>query len=113
MTSEVYNLMIAAISDYLSKPIELGKNASNFFNNGCYLFRLWSEDENFVWAIIVVPLCGSDNRYHAFFRLYKSEDAPEILETRLINEGLIDKSNVVIVLNADNTWEIEEVADFY
>lgn len=108
MTSEKYNLMIAAISDYLGKPIELGKNASNFFNNGCYLFRLWSEDENFVWVIVVTPLCGTDNRFHAFFNLYKSKDAPDILETRLKNEGVIDRSDVLIVLYDDGTWRFFE-----
>lgn len=108
MTNEKYNLMIAAISDYLSKPIELGKNASNFFNNGCYLFRLWSEDENFVWVIVVTPLCGTDNRFHAFFNLYKSKDAPDILETRLKNEGVIDRSDVLIVLYDDDTWRFFE-----
>lgn len=108
MTSKMYNLMIAAISDYLGKPIELGKNASNFFNNGCYLFRLWSEDENFVWVIVVTPLCGTDNRFHAFFNLYKSENAPDILETRLKNEGVIDRSDVLIVLYDDDTWRFFE-----
>lgn len=108
MTSKMYNLMIAAISDYLGKPIELGKNASNFFNNGCYLFRLWSEDENFVWVIVITPLCGTDNRFHAFFNLYKSEDAPDILETRLKNEGVIDRSDVLIVLYDDDTWRFFE-----
>lgn len=108
MTSEVYNLMIAAISDYLGKPIELGKNASNFFNNGCYLFRLWSEDEDYVWVIVVTPLRGTDNRFHAFFNLYKSEDAPDILETRLKNEGVIDRSDVLIVLYDDGTWRFFE-----
>ncbi len=108
MTNEQYNLMIAAISDYLGKSIELGKNASNFFNNGCYLFRLWSEDVKFVWVIVVAPLGGYDNRVHAFFRLYESKNAPDILETRLTNEGVIDKSDVLIVLNADDTWEFFE-----
>lgn len=105
MSNVMYDTLVAAISDYLGKHIELGKNASNFFNNGCYLFRLWSEDENFVWVIVVTPLCGTDNRFHAFFNLYKSKDAPEILETRLKNEGVIDKSDVLIVLNTDGTWK--------
>lgn len=100
--------MIAAISDYLGKPIELGKNASNFFNNGCYLFRLWSEDEKFIWVIVVAPLGGSDNRVHAFFRLYKSKDAPDILETRLTNKDVIDSCDVLIVLNDDGTWRFFE-----
>lgn len=108
MTSKMYNLMIAAISDYLGKSIELGKNASNFFNNGCYLFRLWSEDENFVWVIVVTSLGGTDNRFHAFFNLYKSENAPDILETRLKNEGVIDRSDVLIVLYDDDTWRFFE-----
>lgn len=108
MTSKMYNLMIAAISDYLGKSIELGKNASNFFNNGCYLFRLWSEDESFVWVIVVTPLGGTDNRFHAFFNLYKSENAPDILETRLKNECVIDRSDVLIVLYDDDTWRFFE-----
>ena len=108
MTNQMYDQMVKAIGDYLGKPIELGKNASNFFNNGCFLFRLWSEDERFVWVIVVTSLGGTDNRFHAFFNLYKSENAPDILETRLKNEGVIDRSDVLIVLNDDDTWEFFE-----
>lgn len=105
MTNEQYNYLIAAVSDYLGKPIELGKNASNFFSNGCYLFRLWSEDEEYVWVVVVAPLASCDNRFHAFFQLYKKEDAPEILETRIKYEGVIDKSDTMIVLNPNGTWK--------
>ena len=108
MTNLMYNQMIGAISDYLGKPIELGKNASNFFNNGCFLFRFWSEDEDFVWVIVVVPLCGTENRFHAFCQLYKSADAPEVLDTHIKQEGVIDKSDVVVALKADGTWEFFE-----
>lgn len=108
MKSTMYDTLVEAIGDYLGKPIELGKNASNFFNNGCYLFRLWSEDENFVWVIVVTSLGGTDNRFHAFFNLYKSENAPDILETRLKNEGVIDRSDVLIVLYDDDTWRFFE-----
>ena len=75
MTNGQYNLMIAAISDYLGKSTELGKNASHFSHNGCYVFRLWSED------------------------------APEIMQTRIKTDGVIDGSDVLIVLNADGTWK--------
>lgn len=75
MTNGQYNLMIAAISDYLGKSTELGKNASHFSHNGCYVFRLWSED------------------------------APEIMQTTIKTDGVIDGSDVLIVLNADGTWK--------
>ena len=108
MTNGQYNLMIAAISDYLGKSTELGKNASHFSHNGCYVFRLWSEDEKFVWVIIAYPLASADNRFHAFFNLYKSEDAPEIMQTTIKYDGTIDKSDILIVIKSDGTWKFFE-----
>ena len=85
-----------------------GVNASHFFNNGCFIIRLWSEDGNFVWVVIVTSLGGTDNRFHAFFNLYKSEDAPEVMQTRIKTDGVIDRSDVLIVLNDDGTWKFFE-----
>lgn len=45
MKSAMYDTLVEAIGDYLGKGIEFGKNASHFSHNGCYIFRLWSEDE--------------------------------------------------------------------
>ena len=45
MKGAIYDTLVEAISDYIGKGIELGKNASHFSHNGCYVFRLWSEDE--------------------------------------------------------------------
>ena len=101
----MYDTLVAAIGDYLGKNIEFGKNASHFSHNGCFVFRLWSEDENFVWVIIVTPLGGTDNRFHAFFNLYKSEDAPEVTQTRIKTNGVIDSSDVLIAINTDGTWK--------
>ena len=105
MKGAIYDTLVEAISDYIGKGIELGKNASHFSHNGCYVFRLWSEDGNFIWVIIVIPLGGTDNRFHAFFNLYKSEDAPEVMQTTIKTDGVIDKSDVLIVLNTDGTWK--------
>ncbi len=105
MKSTMYDTLVEVISDYLGKGIELGKNASYFSHNGCYVFRLWSEDEKFVWVIIAYPLASADNRFHAFFNLYKYEDAPEIMQTTIKYDGTIDKSDVLIVLNTDGTWK--------
>lgn len=105
MSNVIYDTLVAAISDYLGKHIPLEVNASHFFNNGCFITRLWSEDGNFVWVIIVYPLDSADNCFHAFFNLYKSEDAPEVMQTRIKTDGVIDKSDVLIVLNTDGTWK--------
>ena len=45
MSNVIYDTLVEAIGDYTGKGIELGKNASYFSHNGCYIFRLWSEDE--------------------------------------------------------------------
>ena len=45
MKGAIYDTLVEAISDYIGKGIELGKNASHFSHNACYVFRLWSEDE--------------------------------------------------------------------
>ena len=104
MKGAVYDTLVEAIGDYLCKPIEFGKNASHFSHNGCYIFRLWSEDEKFVWVIIVCPLASADDSFHAFFNLYKAEDAPEVMQTRIKTEGVIDKSDTLIVIKPDGTW---------
>ena len=108
MKSAMYDTLVAAIGDYLGKPIEFGKNASHFSHNGCYIFRLWSEDEKFVWVIIVYPLASADNKFHAFFNLYKSEDAPEVMQTTIKTDGAIDKSDILIVIKSDYTWKFFE-----
>ena len=105
MKSTMYDTLAEVIGDYLGKGIELGKNASYFSHNGCYIFRLWSEDEKFVWVIIVYPLASADNKFHAFFNLYKSEDAPEIMQTTIKYDGTIDKSDILIVIKSDGTWK--------
>ena len=105
MKGAIYDTLAEAIGDYLDKGIELGKNASYFSHNGCYIFRLWSEDEKFVWVIIVYPLASADNRFHAFFNLYKSEDAPEIMQTTIKYDDTIDKSDILIVIKSDGTWK--------
>lgn len=105
MKSAMYDTLVAAICDYLGKGMEFGKNASHFSHNGCYIFRLWSEDEKFVWVIIVYPLASADDSFHAFFNLYKAEDAPEVMQTAIKTDGAIDKSDVLIVLNTDGTWK--------
>lgn len=108
MKSTMYDTLVEAIGDYIGKGIELGKNASHFSHNGCYIFRLWSEDEKFVWVIIAYPLASADNRFHAFFNLYKSEDAPEIMQTTIKSDGAIDKSDILIVIESDGTWKFFE-----
>lgn len=108
MIGSMYDILVKAIGDYLGKGIEFGKNASHFSHNGCYVFRLWSEDEKFVWAIIVYPLASAPNRFHAFFNLYKSEDAPEIMQTTIKSDGAIDKSDILIVIKSDGTWKLFE-----
>ena len=108
MKSATYDTLVEAVGDYLNKPIEFGKNASHFSHNGCYIFRLWSEDEKFVWVIIVYPLASADNRFHAFFNLYKSEDAPEVMQTTIKTDGVIDKSDILIVIKSDGTWKFFE-----
>ena len=105
MKGAIYDTLVEVISDYLGKGIELGKNASYFSHNGCYIFRLWSEDEKFVWVIIAYPLASADNRFHAFFNLYKSKDAPKVMQTTIKTDGVIDGSDVSIVLNDDDTWK--------
>ena len=105
MKSAMYDTLVEAIGDYLGKGIEFGKNASHFSHNGCYIFRLWSEDEKFVWVIIVYPLALADNKFHAFFNLYKSEDAPEVMQTTIKTDGAIDKSDILIVIKSDYTWK--------
>ena len=107
MKSTMYDTLAEAIGDYLGKSIELGKNASYFSHNGCYIFRLWSEDEKFVWIIIAYPLASADNRFHAFFNLDKSEDAPEVMQTTIKSDGVIDKSDILIVIKSDGTWNFE------
>ena len=106
--TKVYNTLVEAIGDYLGKNIEFGKNASQFSHNGLYVFRLWSEDVKFVWDIIVYPLASADNRFHAFFNLYKSENAPEIMRTTIKTSGVIDKSDILIVIKSDYTWKFFE-----
>ena len=108
MKGAVYDTLVEAIGDYLGKPIEFGKNATHFSHNGCYVFRLWSEDEKFVWVIIVYPLASDDNRFHAFFNLYKSENAPEIMRTTIKTSSVIDKSDILIVIKSDYTWKFFE-----
>lgn len=105
MKSVMYDILVEAIGDYLGKGIEFGKNAFQFSRNGCYIFRLWSEDEKFVWVIIVYPLASDGNRFHAFFNLYKSEDAPEVMQTNTKSDGTIDKSDILIVIKSDGTWK--------
>lgn len=105
MKDAMYYTLAEAIGDYLGKGIELGKNASYISHNGCYIFRLWSEDEKLVWVIIAYPLVSADNRFHAFFNLYKSEDAPEIMQTTIKSDGVIDKSDILIVIESDGTWK--------
>ena len=108
MKGAVYDTLVEAIGDYLGKPIEFGKNASHFSHNGRYVFRLWSEDEKFVWVIIIYPLIGKDYSFHAFFNLYKSEDAPEVMQTTIKTDGAIDKSYIQIVIKSDYTWKFFE-----
>ena len=108
MKGAIYDTLVEVIGDYLGKGIELGKNASYFSHNGCYVFRLWSEDEKFIWVIIVTPLGGTDNRFHAFFNLYKSKDAPEVMQTTIKSDGVIDKSDILIVIKSDDTWKFFE-----
>lgn len=108
MKSAMYDTLVEAIGDYLGKGIEFGKNAVHFSHNGCYVFRLWSEDENFVWVIIVYPLASDDNKFHAFFNLYNSEDAPEVMQTSIKADGVIDKSDILIVIKSDYTWKFFE-----
>lgn len=105
MKSAMYDTLVDAIGDYLGKNIEFGKNASHFSHGGLYVFRLWSEDEQFVWVIVAYPLASADNRFHAFFNLYKAEDAPEVMQTRIKTEGVIDKSDILIVIKPDGTWK--------
>lgn len=108
MKSAMYDTLVEAIGDYLGKGIEFGKNASHFSHNGCYIFRLWSEDEKFVWVIIVYPLASADNKFHAFFNLYKSKDAPGVMQTTIKSDGVIDKSDILIVIKSDCTWKFFE-----
>lgn len=108
MKSAMYYTLVEAIGDYLGKGIEFGKNASNFSHNGRYVFRLWSEDEKFVWVIIVYPLIGKDCSFHVFFNLYKSENAPEVMQTTIKTDGAIDKSDIQIVIKSDYTWKFFE-----
>lgn len=108
MKCTMYDTLVEAIGDYLDKGIEFGKNASQFSHNGCYIFRLWSEDVKFVWVIIVYPLASAPNRFHAFFNLYKSEDAPEAMRTTIKSDGTIDKSDILIVIESDGTWKFFE-----
>lgn len=108
MKSTMYDTLVEAIGDYIGKGIEFGKNASQFSHNGCYIFRLWSEDVKFVWVIIVYPLASAPNRFHAFFNLYKSEDAPEAMRTTIKSDGAIDKSDILIVIESDGTWKFFE-----
>lgn len=108
MSNAIYDTLVEAIGDYLGKDIELGKNDSHFSHNGCYVFRLWSEDEKFVWVIIVYPLASADNKFHAFFNLYKSKDAPKVMQTTIKSDGTIDKSDILIVIKSDGTWEFFE-----
>lgn len=108
MKGAMYDTLVEAISDYLGKGIEFGKNASHFSHNGCYSFQLWSEDEKFVWVIIVYPLASADNRFHVFFNLYKSKDAPGVMQTTIESDGAIDKSDILIVIKSDGTWKFFE-----
>ena len=64
--------------------------------------------KKFVWVIIAYPLASADNRFHAFFNLYKSEDAPEIMQTTIKTDGAIDKSDILIVIKSDYTWKFFE-----
>lgn len=108
MKGAVYDTLVEAIGDYLGKCIEFGKNASHFSHGGLYVFRLWSEDEKFVWVIIVYPLASTDNGFHAFFNLYKAEDAPEVMQTTIKTDCAIDKSDILIVIKSDYTWKFFE-----
>ena len=59
MKGAVYGTLVEAIGDYLGKGIEFGKNASHFSHNGCYVFRLWSEDEKIRLGYNCIPSCLS------------------------------------------------------
>ena len=59
MKGAIYDTLVEAISDYIGKGIELGKNASYFSHNGCYIFRLWSEDEKIRLGYNCIPSCLS------------------------------------------------------
>ena len=59
MKGAIYDTLVEAISDYIGKGIELGKNASHFSHNGCYVFLLWSEDEKIRLGYNCIPYCLS------------------------------------------------------
>ena len=59
MKGAIYDTLVEAISDYIGKGIELGKNASHFSHNACYVFRLWSEDEKIRLGYNCIPSCLS------------------------------------------------------
>ena len=56
MKGAIYDTLVEAISDYIGKGIELGKNASHFSHNG---FRLWSEDEKIRLGYNCISSCLS------------------------------------------------------
>lgn len=64
--------------------------------------------KKFVWVIIVYPLIGKDCSFHVFFNLYKSENAPEVMQTTIKTDGAIDKSDIQIVIKSDYTWKFFE-----
>lgn len=98
MTSELYNLLVTAIGDYLGKPLQLGENASNFYIDDEFIFRLWSDDNEYVWVINVVP-AYANAYYNAFFNLYKKDDAPSVLQKRIKMEGLLDSADIQIIFD--------------
>ena len=59
MKGAIYDTLVEAISDNIGKGIELGKNASHFSHNGCYVFRLWSEDEKIRLGYNCISSCLS------------------------------------------------------
>ena len=68
--------------------------------------------KKFVWVIIVYPLDSADSKFLAFFNLYKSEDAPEIMQTTIKTDGAIDKSDILIVIKSDGTWKFLNKLNF-
>lgn len=46
MKCAIYDTLVEAISDYLGKGIELGKNASYFSHNGCLFFDFGAKMKN-------------------------------------------------------------------
>ena len=75
-------------------------------------FDFGAKMKKFVWVIIAYPLASADNRFHTFFNLYKSEDAPEIMQTTIKTDRAIDKSDILIVIKSDGTWKFLNKLNF-